>query len=416
MKIPELLSPAGNFEKMKAAILYGADAVYLSGQVFGMRSAADNFSVEEIYDAVKYAHAKNKKIYLTLNTMPREYEYIALQNYLKEISGSGIDAVIVADMGVLSLVKKVIPDIEIHISTQANAVSSAACRAWYELGAKRVVLARELSLSEIKMIRQNIPSDMEIEAFIHGSMCISYSGRCLLSEFFTGRDANRGACTQPCRWNYKIYGHECMSYEISEEKRPNIKIPVEEINGETFIMSSKDTSVIEHIPELIECGINSFKIEGRMKSAYYTACTANVYRMALDSYATGDYCYNPLWKKELNSVSHREYNSGYYFSDSHECANTCSDTGYIREKSYLATVVEYNSNTGEALCIQKNKMNTGDTAELLSPGQIGVPFIIGDMADINRSSISSTPHPQMQFYIKMPFDVKPGDIIRASNT
>ena len=412
MRIPELLSPAGNLEKLKAAILYGADAVYLAGDAFGMRAAADNFTLEELSAAIDYAHARGVKVYLAVNTMPREYDYLRLSDYLSEVAKIAPDALIVADVGVISLVKRMMPDMEIHISTQANAVSSMACRAWHEMGAKRVVLARELSLDEIKMIRDNVPDTLELEAFIHGSMCISYSGRCLLSGFLTGRDANMGACTQPCRWNFSINERH---FDITEEKRPDIQLPITEINGESFIMSSKDTSVIGHIPELVEAGIDSFKIEGRMKSAYYTACTTNVYRMALDSYAGGNYAYNPLWERELDSVSHREYGTGYYFSNSHENANTASDNGYVREKAYLASVVEYNSNTGEAVCIQKNKMNMGDRAELLTPHSVGVPFAVGEMFDENHSPIVSTPHPQMKFYLKMPFEVKVGDIIRASN-
>ena len=234
MNRPEILSPAGNFEKMVAAIRYGADAVYLAGHIFGMRAAADNFSVEELREAVKYAHERDVKVYLTLNTMPRVNEYELLRQYLSDLSDIGIDAMIIADVGVLNLVKEMIPNMEIHISTQANATSSAACRAWYALGAKRVVLARELTLDEIKAIRANIPEDLEIECFVHGSMCVSYSGRCLLSNHMVGRDANRGMCAQPCRWNYTI-----RHYEIEEEKRPDCKMPIEEINGETFIMASR---------------------------------------------------------------------------------------------------------------------------------------------------------------------------------
>ena len=241
MNRPEILSPAGNFEKMRAAIRYGADAVYLAGQIFGMRAAADNFSIDEMTEAVKYAHERGVKVYLTLNTMPREYEYPLLKKYLSDLASVGLDAMIIADVGVLMLVKEMLPEMEIHISTQANATSAAACLAWYSLGAKRVVLARELTLDEIKAIRANIPDDLELECFVHGSMCISYSGRCLLSGHIVGRDANRGMCAQPCRWNYTIRG-----YEIEEEKRPDCKMPVEEVNGETFIMASRDTCTLLH--------------------------------------------------------------------------------------------------------------------------------------------------------------------------
>ena len=273
--MPELLSPAGNFEKMKAALLYGADAVYLAGNLFGMRSAADNFSDDELKEATDYVHARGKKIYLTVNTMPRGYEYPVLERYLHTIKDYGIDAMIIADLGVLNTVKRIIPDMEIHISTQASAVSAAVCRAYYDLGAKRVVLARELPMEEILEIKANIPKELELEAFIHGSMCVSYSGRCTLSNYLTGRDANRGACTQPCRWNYSLV----------EEKRPDVPLPIMETENGTFILGSKDMCMIEHIPELMKSGIDSFKIEGRMKSAYYTAVVTNAYRMAMDAYA-----------------------------------------------------------------------------------------------------------------------------------
>ena len=405
---PEILSPAGNFEKMKSAILYGADAVYLAGQIFGMRAAADNFSLEELAEAVAYAHERNVKVYLTVNTMPREYEYPALREYLLAIRNIPVDALIVADIGVIMLVRELLPQMEIHISTQANAVSSADCNAWYALGAKRVVLARELTLDEIRQIRAAIPDDLELECFIHGSMCVSYSGRCLLSGHMIGRDANRGMCAQPCRWNYQV-----RSYEIVEEKRPELAMPIEEIAGETFIMSSKDTCTIAHLPELIEAGIQSFKIEGRMKSAYYTAVVTNTYKMAMDAYFSGNYEYNPLWLRELESVSHREYHTGYYFTDSHEDANIASTTGYIREKSYLAVVEEYDMESGVATLTQRNKMCVGDAAEHLTPGKVGVSFTIGEMFDENDEPIDATRHPYMIFKMKMPFPVSKGDIIRA---
>ena len=409
MKRPELLAPAGNFEKMKSAILYGADAVYLAGEIFGMRAAADNFSVDELSEAVKYAHERGVKVYLTLNTMPREYEYKLLKDYLADLAGIGLDAMIIADIGVLMLVKELLPNMEIHISTQANAVSAADCRAWYALGAKRVVLARELTLEEIKSIKAQIPADLELECFIHGSMCISYSGRCLLSGQIVGRDANRGMCAQPCRWNYSIRG-----YEISEEKRPDAAFPVEEINGETFIMASRDTCTIEHIPELIEAGIDSFKIEGRMKSAYYTAVVTNTYKMAIDSYISGSYEYNPLWYRELESVSHRDYATGYYYSDSHTDANLSKTSGYIKDKAYLAVAVGYNKETGLAEFTQRNKMVVGDSIELLTPGKTGVSLTVTKLYDENMNEITGTSHPYMKFFMEVTFEIKAGDIIRAS--
>ena len=408
MKRPEILSPAGNFEKMRSAILYGADAVYLAGHVFGMRAAADNFGIEELREAVLYAHQRGVKVYLTLNTMPREYEYPELAEYLTSLADIGLDAMIIADVGVLALVKEMLPQMEIHISTQANATSAAACRAWYALGAKRVVLARELTLDEIKAIRAAVPDDLELECFVHGSMCISYSGRCLLSGHIINRDANRGMCAQPCRWNYTIRG-----YEIEEEKRPDCKMPIEEVNGETFIMASRDTCTIEHIPELVEAGINSFKIEGRMKSAYYTAVVTNTYKMALDSYFSGNYEYNPAWFTELESVSHREYAPGYYFVDPRTDANLSSNNGYIKDKAYLAIAVGYDSEKKLAEFTQRNKMCFGDEIELLTPGKTGVGTTVGELFDENMTPIESTPHPYMRFFMKCDIEIKPGDIIRA---
>ncbi len=408
MKRPEILSPAGNFEKMKAAILYGADAVYLAGEIFGMRAAADNFSIEELAEAVAYAHARGVKVYLTVNTMPREYEYDLLKNYFEKIQKIDIDALIIADIGVLFLAREMLPEKEIHISTQANAVSARDCLAWYSLGAKRVVLARELTLDEIRAIRKAVPEDLELECFVHGSMCISYSGRCLLSGHIVGRDANRGMCAQPCRWNYTLRG-----YEIAEEKRPDAAMPIEEVNGETFIMASRDTCTIEHIPELIEAGIDSFKIEGRMKSAYYTAVVTNTYKMAFDSYFSGNYEYDPRWYRELESVSHRDYHTGYYFTDSHVDANLSSTTGYIKDKAYLAVVTDYDPSTGIATLTQRNKMKLGDRIEVLTPGKVGVPMSVEALYDSDMSPIESTPHPYMTFRMPVPLALKAGDIIRA---
>ncbi len=403
--MPELLSPAGSFEKLRAALLYGADAVYLAGTMFGMRAAAANFSEEELAQATTLAHSMGKKLYLTLNTMPREEEYPALRTYLDQIGTIGIDACIIADVGVLSLVKECLPDMECHISTQCSCVSSAAARAWHAMGAKRVVLARELSMEEILRIRDNCPSELELEAFIHGSMCISYSGRCLLSNHFTGRDGNRGQCAQPCRWNYVI----------TEEKRPDQPLPVEETMNGTFIMSSKDMCMIEHIPELMKSGIDSFKIEGRMKSAYYTAVVTNAYRMAMDVYLKNQdaYVYDPAWLRELESVSHRQYGTGYYFDRPMENAQTVDRNGYLREKAYLAVVLEYDAQTGMATFIQRNKVTSGTCAEVISPGMTGRPLQVYGLKDENGADILSAPHPFMKFMMPVPFALRPGDILRA---
>ncbi len=404
----ELLSPAGNFEKMKAAVLYGADAVYLAGKLFGMRSAANNFETEELKKACEYAHARGVRVYLTLNTMPRDTEFARLEEFLNDIKYFGIDAFIVADLGVMALLQRVIPNCEIHISTQTSVVNSEACKAYMALGAKRIVLSRELSAEEIRRIRDNIPPALQLEAFVHGSMCISYSGRCLISNHFVKRDANRGACTQPCRWNYKLY-------RLEEEKRPNDVPSIMQTDEGTFVFSSRDMCMIEHIPELFACGIDSLKIEGRMKSAYYTAVVTNTYRMALDKYLKNpkEYKYDPVWLYELNSVSHREYDTGYYFDDPMQDAKTVTQNGYLREKAYIATAIGYDPQTRRATFLQKNKVVKGQDAELMSPGKAGVRFTVGDMFNSEGEMIESAPHPEMVFDIVMPFEVKPGDIIRG---
>ncbi len=423
IKKPELLSPAGNFEKLRAALLYGADAVYCAGTNFGMRSAADNFTIEELREAVTYTHERGKKIYLTLNTMPHGDEYEALEEFIVTIKDFGIDAFIVADLGVIALIKRVAPNMEIHISTQASIVSPESAVAYASLGAKRLVLARELNFGEIAKIRERLDPDVELEAFIHGSMCVSYSGRCMLSQALVGRDGNRGRCVQPCRWNYVLY----------EEKRPDTPIPIEQTELGTFIMSSKDMCMIEHIPELIHSGIDSFKIEGRMKSAYYTAVVTNAYRMAIDKYFDDpdSYEYDSRWYRELDSVSHREYCSGYYLDKPIENAQLATQTGYIREKAYFATATEFCDKEFEALSlrgietenadgklyrfIQRNKVSSGDSAEVISPDKIGQPFRVREIYSQVGEVLESAPHPSMIFWCRVPFDVKPGDIMRSGD-
>ena len=416
-KAPELLSPAGNFEKLRAAILYGADAVYLAGQRFGMRSAADNFTDEELEMAVSYVHERGKKLYLTLNTMPHGAEYPALRDFLSRVKGFGIDAFIVADLGVLAALREIMPDAEIHISTQASIVSPEAARAYAALGAKRLVLARELTLSEIRAIRDGLSPEVELEAFIHGSMCVSYSGRCMLSHHLTGRDANRGACTQPCRW----------TYTITEEKRPDTPFPIEENEHGTFVMSSKDMCTLPLIPELMNAGIDSFKIEGRMKSAYYTAVVTNAYRMAMDAYLQNPdgYALDPALLRELDSVSHREYCTGYYLDEPTKEAHLSTFNGYIREKAYFATALpaeelplpegaEVENENGRLYpFIQRNKVSAGDAAELISPHKIGRAFRVRELYDEEGMSLSSAPHPSMKFFARVPFEVKAGDIMRS---
>lgn len=407
MKLPELLAPAGNYEKMLAAFRYGADAVYLAGEDFGMRSAAKNFSIEEIFKANDYAHSIGKKVFLTVNTMPHGNEYPALKRFFKKLAKNPPDALIISDLGVFNLAGEMLPGVDRHVSTQASAVSAATCNAWYKLGAKRVILARELTLEEIIAIRKNTPKKLELEAFIHGSMCISYSGRCLLSNYLTGRDSNRGSCTQPCRWNFVI----------SEEKHAEDKLPVYQDHG-TFIMSSRDMSMIEHIPELVESGLSCLKIEGRMKSAYYAAVTTNTYRMALDAYKKDPegYRFDPAWNNELDSVSHREYSTGYFFSDIFEKPNLVTQGGYIREKAYLAEAISENDENGYVEFIQHNKISCGDRAELLIPGLPGQGFDVDEILDTEGVQILSAPHPMQHFKLKVPYPVKPGYIIRGGGT
>ena len=422
--MPELLSPAGNFEKLKAAILYGADAVYCAGQMFGMRASADNFTVEELYAAVEYVHAHGKKLYLTVNTMPHVQEYPLLRKFLQDIKGAGIDAMIVADLGVFTTIRELLPDMEIHISTQTSIVSPASARAWAAMGAKRLVLARELTMEEICSIRAELPDDIELEAFIHGSMCVSYSGRCLLANAFNGRDGNRGTCSQPCRWNYALV----------EEKRPDMPFPIEQQEGVgTFIMSSKDMCMIEHIPELMASGIASFKIEGRMKSAYYTAVVTNAYRMAIDAYQKdpAGYRFDPAWLEELESVSHREYGTGFYFDDPMKEPQLVSACGYLREKAYFSTATEYVTEEADAIMsagvemenengrlyrfIQRNKVSAGEGAEMISPGHIGRGFAVLELYAPDGQALDATPHPSMIYWCRVPFEVREGDIMRAAS-
>ncbi len=423
--MPELLSPAGNFEKLKAALLYGADAVYLAGQRFGMRSQAGNFSIPEIYEAVRLAHAMGKRVYLTLNTMPRTHEYPALREFLLAIADAALDAVIVADMGVMATVKELLPGMELHVSTQASIISPAAACAWAALGAKRLVLARELQFHEIRAIREALPPDVELEAFIHGSMCVSYSGRCLLANTLTaGRDGNSGTCSQPCRWHYTLY----------EEKRPDFPMPIEQNELGTFFLSSRDMCMIEHIPALMESGIDSFKIEGRMKSAYYTAVVTNTYRMAMDAYTRdpAGYRFDPAWMQELESVSHREYATGFYLDDPMVEPQLVQGGHYIGEKAYYATALP--SDTPEAcaelealaaMCVpyespdgrlyrfmEKNKVSAADPAEIISPGATGRFFYVGELYDTEGRIRAAIPHPQMIFWARIPFEVSPGDIMR----
>ncbi len=406
----ELLSPAGDLEKLRAAVRFGADAVYLAGESFGMRSACANFSDEELAEAVAYAHARGVKVYVTVNVLPRTEEYGALGAFVRHLDGCGADAVIVSDLGVLSLVRREAPRLAVHVSTQASVVSAEACAAWQRLGASRIVLARELTLEEIRRIRREADPALELEVFVHGAMCVAYSGRCLLSRYFTGRDGNHGRCAQPCRWNYR-------ELTVLEEKRPDDPIRIVEDGGDTFVMSSRDLCMIEHVPELIEAGVDSFKIEGRAKSAYYAAVTTNAYRMAMDAYADGRGTAepDPAWLRELESVSHREYDTGFFFTPPHERANVVTKPGYIREKAYLATALTDSDPDGRALFVQRNKVIDGSAVELLTPGRIGIPCVLSEMRNGDGAPIAAAPHPQMRFTARLSVPVLAGDILREGN-
>ncbi|MBQ3231131.1 MAG: U32 family peptidase C-terminal domain-containing protein [Clostridia bacterium] len=399
-KRPELLSPAGNPEKLRYAVNYGADAVYCALERFGMRASAGNFKPEELKSGIEYAHSRGAKVYLTLNTMPREHELEALREMCPTLSELAPDAYIISDPGVLDIVKENVENAVIHLSTQATTVNSAAIKFWSRAGVSRVVLARELSLAEIKEIRANIPPETELECFVHGAMCVSYSGRCLLSNYYTGRNANSGACAQPCRWKYVL----------KEDKRGETAYTEQDEHG-TYIFSSRDMRMIEHIGDLVDAGIDSFKLEGRMKSAYYTAAITNAYRIAIDDYFAG----KPLDERcivETDSVSHREYGTGYFYSSPDIDANIVIQNEYIADRPFLATVTEFNPETKLAKCYQRNKMCAGQKANLLSPGTFGKDFVIGEMFDVEMNPIDSTPHAGMEFYLKLE-NASSGDIIRG---
>lgn len=353
----ELLSPAGDFERLKLAVQFGADAVYVGGSSFGMRSNPSNFNAEQLKEAVKYVHDNDKKLYLTCNTLPRNYEIPALPDFLRYAQEVGVDAFIIADMGVLQLAKKYAPEVEIHVSTQAGIVNYASALAYYEMGAKRIVTARELSLDEIREIRDKCPSELEIEAFVHGAMCMSFSGRCILSDYLTGRDANRGDCAQPCRWKYSLV----------EEKRPGEYFPVNQEKDGTYIFNSRDLCMIEHIPQLVSAGINSFKIEGRAKSEYYTAAVTHAYRAAIDEYLqapSDDFKPSGWIVDEMDRISHREYTTGFYFGPI-EKGQVTDYGGYVRSWEVCALLKSVDE--GRITVDQRNRFFEGEQLEVLEP-------------------------------------------------
>lgn len=383
----ELLSPAGDMERLRMAVTYGADAVYLAGSDFGMRAFAGNFTPDQLREAVAFCHARGVKVHVTCNTMPRNDEVSRLPAWLELIADAGVDAVIMADLGVFALAGKHAPGLKRHVSTQAGVTNYEVARAWHDLGADRVILARELSLEEVAELRAKTPKELEIEAFVHGAMCVSYSGRCLLSNYMTGRDAQRGACAQPCRYKYALM----------EEKRPGEYFPVYEENGETFIMNSRDMCMIDHITELIEAGVDSLKIEGRAKSAYYAAVITSAYRHAVDAAQAG-VPLSPVWRDEVEKVSHRHYSTGFWFG---QPGQFTEDARYIRDYQVCA-VVESCAPDGRAVCSLRNKFRTGDTLELIGPGLEPVSFQVPVMADADGFPLEEPRTPQMKFTLQLP--------------
>ena len=394
----ELLAPAGDMERLRMALAYGADAVYLAGPDFGMRSFAGNFTPEELRQAVALCHSHGTAVHVTCNTMPRNDEVDRLPEWLTYLQELGVDAAIVADVGVLSLLKRHAPRVKAHISTQASISNYQAARAWYDLGASRVILARELSLEEVAEIRAKAPRELELEGFVHGAMCVSYSGRCLLSNYMTGRDANRGACAQPCRYRYALV----------EEQRPGEYFPIGEDEGGAYILNSRDMCMIDHIPELLEAGLDSIKIEGRAKSAYYAAVVTGAYRHGVDAALAG----RPLeavWRDEVEKVSHRPYSTGFWFG---QPGQYTADSRYVREWQILA-VVESCGPDGTALLSLRNKFSAGDEVEIVGPDTAPVAFAAPEMTDGDGLPLTQPRTPQMRFRMRLPRPVPPLSILRA---
>ncbi len=396
---PELLAPAGDSERLKMSVLYGADAVYLAGTSFGMRSFAGNFTPEELKSAVSYAHAHRVKVHVTVNTMPRSSELSALPAHLELLESCGVDALIIADLGVFRMAERYAPHCQRHVSTQVSIANYACANAWYELGAKRVVLARELSLEEIRTIRQNTPKALEIETFAHGAMCVSYSGRCLLSNYMTGRDSNRGACAQPCRYQYALM----------EEKRPGEYFPVFEDEKGTYIMNSRDMCMIDHIGDLMEAGVDCLKLEGRAKSAYYAAVVTGAYRHVIDDVAAGRPV-DPVWRDEVEHVSHRRYSTGFFYG---QPGQYYESSRYIRDWQVCAIVTDCDSR-GNATLSLRNKFAAGDTLEVVGPDLRPFSFTVPMMRDESGCDLSEPRTPQMVFSMQLPCPVPAYSILRRA--
>ena len=404
-KKPELLAPAGNFEKLRYALHYGADAVYCAGKRFGLRAGAGNFEMEELEEAVRYVHERGKRIYVTLNMIPHNRDLEGLPEYVHALKAMGADAVLVADPGVFAIVRETEPELKVSISTQANNTNWKTAEFWYHQGARRIVLARELGLEEMQTIVET-PADMEIETFVHGAMCISYSGRCLLSHYMTGRNSNQGDCAHPCRWKYHLI----------EETRPDEDFSIEEDETGSFIFNSKDLCLIDHIPELINAGIDSLKIEGRMKSIYYVATVVQAYRQAIDYYYDHpeEKSVDPKYFEELRKVSHRNYTTGFFEHKTTADDQNYGTSSYTRLYDFAGVVQSYDPKTHIAVIQQRNKINAGETVEVMVAGSKEGFYTqqVGEMQDEKGNPIQSTPHPKMIYSMKMDKPVKPMDIIR----
>lgn len=404
MRNTELLIPAGSLDVLKTAVVYGADAVYIGGEAFGLRAKAHNFSLEDMKEGVEFAHSRGVKVYVTANILAHNDDLEGVEQYFEELKSVKPDALIISDPGVFAIAKRVLPEMELHVSTQANNTNYGTYLFWYQQGAKRVVSARELSLKEIREIRARIPEDMEIESFMHGAMCISYSGRCLLSNFFTGRDANQGACTHPCRWKYSIV----------EETRPGEYMPVYENERGTYIFNSKDLCMIEHIPELIDAGIDSFKIEGRMKTALYVATVARTYRKAIDDFKKDPELYrqNMEWyKEEIGKCTYREFTTGFYFGKPGADAQIYDNNTYVKNFTYLGTV-ENVDERGFAKIEQKNKFSVGEMIEIMKPDGRNLQVEVKGIYDAQGQAQESAPHPKQELYIYLGVAPEEYDILR----
>lgn len=400
----ELLIPASSLEVLKIAVIYGADAVYIGGEAFGLRAKAKNFTLEEMKEGIEFAHAHDCKVYVTANILAHNYDLDGARQYFKELKQIGPDALIISDPGMFTIAKEELPDIDIHISTQANNTNYMTYQFWWKQGAKRVVSARELSLNEIKQIREHIPDEMEIETFMHGAMCISYSGRCLLSSFMAGRDANRGACTHPCRWKYSIV----------EESRPGEYMPVYENERGTYIFNSKDLCMIEHIPEMLNAGIDSFKIEGRMKTALYVATVARTYRLAIDEFIQDENLYKkriPFYKSEISKCTYRQYTTGFFFGKPDENTQIYDTNTYIKEYTYLGIVGEQNAQ-GLYHIEQRNKFSVGETIEVMRPNGDNILVTVKRITDERGVDMESAPHPKQQLYIDLGVKLEQYDVLR----